>query len=274
MIVSAYWERDAHSRPTFRPSRNLCYDAFSVETWFRVAHQRRKVWLIVLLAIAIAGVAAIATRRDAVASRSEAAQSAEHEAPVSNDRAPRPAEASLGQAERAAQAEPAKLVRARERAACDALRARIVSGERKVPAESPPKWHGAAAARSNEGDDPDRPGELVDRAGGRSSLVAHMNREFMPLARDCIRQAQERSPQLRGMLTLQLETVSDEKLGAVIDRAEVPTSSEVQERELAECMRENALTVIFPKSIATGHEQFELTLHLEPPASGEREQSR
>jgi hypothetical protein len=46
------------------------------------------------------------------------------------------------------------------------------------------------------------------------------------------------------------------------------------QRELTECMRENALTVIFPKSIATGQEQFQLTLRVDPPASGERDQSR
>ena len=42
----------------------------------------------------------------------------------------------------------------------------------------------------------------------------------MPLAHECIERAQERSPSLKGMLALSIETISDEQLGAVVDVAE------------------------------------------------------
>src|SRR5687768_11785577 len=49
------------------------------------------------------------------------------------------------------------------------------------------------------------PGNLLNRTGGRQQLVEHLNRDFMPLARDCIEQAQERSPELEGMLWIDVE---------------------------------------------------------------------
>jgi hypothetical protein len=106
----------------------------------------------------------------------------------------------------------------------------------------------------------DAPGKLKNRIGGHDALVEHLNRDFMPLAHECIEQAQERSPELRGMLTLQLETIADEQLGAIVERAEVPAASEVQDLGLAECMRESAMILAFPPSLASGPDKFELTL--------------
>ncbi len=109
-------------------------------------------------------------------------------------------------------------------------------------------------------DPADRPGTLVDRVGGREALVAHLNQEFMPLARECIEQALAREPQLKGMLALSVETVAHAELGGVIDVAEVGEGNEIHERELHECMRETALTVSLPAPLVTGREKFMLTL--------------
>jgi hypothetical protein len=142
------------------------------------------------------------------------------------------------------------------RAKRDALHAQIVDAQRSAPAAAP------AQARPTE--EPARPGELKNRIGGHDELVAHLNQDFMPLARACVEQAQQRSPSLRGMLTLQVETLADEQLGALVERAEVPAESEVQDRELAECIRDNALTLTFPPPLRSGPDKFQLTLLIEP----------
>ena len=88
----------------------------------------------------------------------------------------------------------------------------------------------------------------------------------MPLAQECIERAQERSPSLKGMLALLLETISDEKLGAVVDVAEAAPNNEVAEPELLECIRETAYSLRLPPPRSTGREKFLLTLPIEAPA--------
>jgi hypothetical protein len=154
----------------------------------------------------------------------------------------------------------ASVDRVRARATRDALRAKIIDAQRSEAANREP----SVPAQPSAKDDPTRPAELKNRIAGHDALVAHLNHDFMPLAHECLEQAQARSPSLRGMLTLQLETVSDERLGALVERAEVPAASEVQERELAECIRENAMTLTFPPSLPSGPDKFEFTLQIEP----------
>jgi hypothetical protein len=143
------------------------------------------------------------------------------------------------------------------RARRDALRASIA----RAGANGPSSLRAPDARDSGQRADPaDRPGTLVDRVGGREALVAHLNQEFMPLARECIEQALAREPQLKGMLALSVETVAHVELGGVIDVAEVGEGNQVHERELHECIRETALTVSLPAPLVTGREKFMLTL--------------
>ena len=113
-------------------------------------------------------------------------------------------------------------------------------------------------------DSPDRPGTLVDRTGARDALVRYLNQDFIPLARECIAQAHGRSPELRGMLALGVETLAADELGAVVEKAEFAARNEVHDPELLECIRETALSVTFPPPLVTGREQFELTLRVAP----------
>jgi hypothetical protein len=233
---------------------------------------RKRVLWVAALTLVLALVALIASRRNAQLPRAE-------DAPIETQKS------RLSTAPNVRAADPPPRVapvdsdastgaeRVRARARRDALRAQIIDARSSAPATTDRERRStpvAVRARPSPADDPDRPGELVDRVGGRSEQVAHLNREFMPLARDCIQQAQERSPDLRGVLTLQVETVSDEHLGAVVERAEVAASSAVQERELAECIRENAMSMTFPPPLSSGSDRFELTLRVEPAASEER----
>ena len=103
-------------------------------------------------------------------------------------------------------------------------------------------------------------------ASGRKAeqeRLDYVSNKLMPAANECIRRAQERTPGLRGMLTLQVSIVPEGKLAALIERIEVPASSEVQERELAECIRERGKNLTFPLPLRRGAEQVELTLPIE-----------
>jgi hypothetical protein len=155
--------------------------------------------------------------------------------------------------------------RAEARALRDLLRAEILRAmQRRVPAGAdpgaPPGAPSAETARAA--------GRLRDRLGGREALVDHVNREFMPLCQECIEQAQERAPQLRGMLAIGVETLADEDVGAVVDVAQAMPENEIPDPDLLECVRESALSLTFPAGLTTGREKFMLTLRIDPPDAG------
>jgi hypothetical protein len=161
------------------------------------------------------------------------------------------------------------VIRAQEpsqaRAKRDNLRAAIVRAQEGEPPDA------VAPAAPAANDDPDRPRTLKDRVGGRAALVGHLNRDFMPLARECIEQAHEQAPELAGMIAIGVEVIADEKLGAVVDVARIAPRNDVMHPGLLECIRETALSVTFPPPLVTGRELFELTLRVEPkPRSAPR----
>jgi hypothetical protein len=156
------------------------------------------------------------------------------------------------QSERRAQA------RVLERGRRDALRERILERERTraAIAEDP----SPGGADDDAGDAPAPGPGLTDRIGGRDALMAALNQELMPLADECIEQAGERNPELRGMLALELELVADAELGAVIDAAGYPATNEVHDPELLDCIRETALSTSLPPPPEGGREAFMLTM--------------
>ena len=106
--------------------------------------------------------------------------------------------------------------------------------------------------------DPRPPGNLRDKIGGRPALLERLNRDFMPLASECIEQAQERMPQLAGMLAIGLETLADEQLGAVVDAADPAPGNRIMDPLLLECIRESAFSLSLPPPPGSGREKFEI----------------
>jgi hypothetical protein len=219
---------------------------------------KRPVWAAALI-LAIVGIAVVFGLRSAKPSRTSVVRDESQDPAVAAIRRPNdeisPTTSDDDPRQRLSGV-PMSVARTRARAERNAVRERI---SRALSTAPTPHDQQAPPA-----DDPDRPGDLKDRVGGRSALVSHLNREYMPLARDCIQQAQERSPELQGMLTLAIATAADE-LGAVVESAEVPAGSAVQEDGLTECLRESAMTLTFPPPLTAGREQFQLTLRIEPP---------
>ncbi len=128
----------------------------------------------------------------------------------------------------------------------------------------------AQAAPPRSPTDPRPPGNLRDKIGGREALVARLNEDFMPLAAECIEQAQARTPQLAGMLAIGLETIADEELGAVVEVADPAPTSTVMDPLLLECIRESAFSLTLPPPLTSGREKFELTLPIGPGPNAPR----
>lgn len=199
-------------------------------------------------------------------------QLADHRAPIGRiapstpDDEGRPA-AAVAHAHQ--QAERRAEVIALDRARRDALRERILEREQEVARIAARRAADDATPRSGDDDEAEEatPG-LTDRIGGRDALVKALNQQFLPLADECIEQARERKPELRGMLSISLDLVADPELGAVIDGAEYPANNEVHEDELLDCIRETALATTLPPPPAGGREGFMITLKVGEDSAG------
>lgn len=145
----------------------------------------------------------------------------------------------------------------------DALRTAITQALARAPA-NPALGEASPAPAAAAPDPPATEGKLRDRIGGRDALVRALNRQFMPLAQDCISRAQAENPSLHGMLALAIETLADEEHGAVVDVAAAAPNNEVVHTELWECIRESAYSLSLPPPPGRGREAFVLTLPLEP----------
>ena len=143
----------------------------------------------------------------------------------------------------------------------EALRDRILRSSTAQPSTAAER---AAADATHPADPRNRPGKLVDRVGGRETLVAHLNRDFMPLARECIARAQEETPALEGMLALDVEVIADAQQGGIVEHARAAAGNPVNHPGLIECIAQTALSVTFPPPLPSGREVFQLTLRITP----------
>jgi hypothetical protein len=140
------------------------------------------------------------------------------------------------------------------RARRDALRDQIARQLAQRPA--PPPQPAPLAGSTGDG----APGGLRDRTGSRQALVDQLNRDFMPLASECIEQAQARTPALAGLLAIGVETMADEQLGAVVDVADRAPGNKIEDPLLFECLRESAFSLSLPPPPSGGREKFQLTI--------------
>lgn len=103
---------------------------------------------------------------------------------------------------------------------------------------------------------------VASRRNAERELGEYVKSKLMPFANACVRE-----PGLRGALTLQVRVVPDGKLDALVERLELDASSELQDRELVECLRQRTKTLILKLPLPRGPEQLTLTFPIEPPAS-------
>jgi len=153
----------------------------------------------------------------------------------------------------------------RNRAKRDALREQILRQLAERAAASSGGASSPAAAAGSSSEPPS--GGLQNRLDDRHQVVVDaLNRDFMPLATECVAQAQQRTPQLAGMIALSMETIADEQLGAVVDVAEPAPTNKIVDPLLFECLRETAFSLSLPPPPTGGRMKAMITFRVDPPS--------
>jgi hypothetical protein len=178
--------------------------------------------------------------------------------------APPAAATGVGHSTETVASQDAAAQRSTARAKRDALREHILR-QLALRAAAPSGGAPPPGAAAGSSSDP-ASGGLHNRLDERHQpVVDQLNRDFMPLANECIEQAQARVPQLAGMIALSMETVADEQLGAVVDIAEPAPSNQVVDPLLFECLRESAFSLTLPPPPTGGRMKAMITMRIDPP---------
>ena len=173
----------------------------------------------------------------------------------------RPPATGVGHSIDAVASQDAAGARSTARAKRDALREQILRQLAQRPAGG-----GAPSPAAGSSSEP-ASGGLRNRLDElHQPVVDQVNRDFMPLASECIDQAQARLPQLAGMIALSMETVADEQLGAVVDVADPAPSNQIGDPLLFECLRESAFSLSLPPPPTGGRMKVMITLRVDPPS--------
>jgi hypothetical protein len=125
------------------------------------------------------------------------------------------------------------------------------------------------AATHRQPDDAERPepaGSMVDRIGGRPELLERFNADFMPLADECIEQALERVPELRGMVAMNVKLLAERDVGAIVEATEPAEINEITEPELLECLQETLMSMAMPGHAVDGLDGIMISMPVEPGA--------
>lgn len=93
-----------------------------------------------------------------------------------------------------------------------------------------------------------------------------LNRDFMPLATECLDRAKERVPNLDGLLVIDLSIATEENLGAVLEAVDAADENEVEDTDLFECIEQTTLSTMLPPPIREGREVFTIRLAAGPSA--------
>lgn len=123
------------------------------------------------------------------------------------------------------------------------------------------KW---ADAKSPE------PGTMVDRTGSLNrETLAIINRELIPMIDGCLEQAQEREPNLEGLLALDLTLAGVAEVGGIVETLQAARANQLKSPELLECVRQSAFSLELPLPDGTGRNQLQLTVPFgESPDAG------
>jgi hypothetical protein len=180
---------------------------------------------------------------------------------------PPPAAATgVGHATEAAASQDAAAQRSTARAKRDALREQILRQLAQRPA-APNGGAPSPAAAAGSSSDPASEGLRNHLDERRQRVVDQLNRDFLPLAKECVDQAHQRTP-VTGVIALAMEAVADEQLGAVVDIAEPAPSNQVVDPLLFECLRESAFSLILPPPPTGGRMKALITLKMDDSPGG------
>jgi hypothetical protein len=152
----------------------------------------------------------------------------------------------------------------------------VPAGTHGAPATSRPPSEPGAAARPTEATrtgstPPARPGDdapagkLTDRTGWSDASVGkQLNKEFMPLASECIDQARARKPRLAGLLAFTMVVAPTEHGRVIVASLKLRPDNQIEDPELFECIRESSFAL---DGLAAPHD-FDITMPIKPEGSG------
>lgn len=127
-----------------------------------------------------------------------------------------------------------------------------------APATPPP----APPAGSDEGSG----GKFTDRTGwGDNGVAKQLNKEFMPLASQCIEQAQARNRRLQGMLAFTMVIAPADHGKAIVASLKIRPDNQINDPELFECIRESSFSL---EGLQAPHD-FDITMPIRPEGSGQ-----
>jgi hypothetical protein len=142
-----------------------------------------------------------------------------------------------------------------------AHRAAIPAG-RPYPAAPPPTLPaGSGDGSAGSG------GKFTDRTGWADNSVAkQLNKEFMPLASECIEQAVARNRKLQGLLAFTMVISPTDSGKAIVSSLTVRPDNQINDPELFECIRESSFSL---EGLKAPHD-FDITMPIEPEGSGQK----
>ena len=141
------------------------------------------------------------------------------------------------------------------------LRSHSEPGATARPAE--PTRHGLTPPPRSNDDAP--AGKLTDRTGwGDASVGKQLNKEFMPLASECIDQARVRKPRLEGLLAFTMVVAPTENGRVIVASLKLRPDNQIEDPELFECIRESSFAL---DGLPAPHD-FDITMPIKPGGSG------
>lgn len=84
---------------------------------------------------------------------------------------------------------------------------------------------------------------LTDRTGRGGNLARQLNKNFVPLAAECIEMAKERNPDLSGMLSYAVNLVPAEGDKVLVGSIELQKDNEIVDPELFECIEQSSFSL-------------------------------
>jgi hypothetical protein len=155
--------------------------------------------------------------------------------------APGSAGAASGLAPATASASAAPAVKVVDRQARDELRKRILAG-----------WAAEGDGRDEATRTAARAGKFVARpdadGGGIEPDYVNkvMHKDMRPMARQCYENLLAKDPDAGGRIDLEFTIVGDDELGGIVEEASVAKTSALSDEGFETCIRESAMTLVFP----------------------------
>lgn len=84
-----------------------------------------------------------------------------------------------------------------------------------------------------------------DRPLDKEYIQERVREDFFPMAKQCYEELLARKPSAAGRFVVKFKIVGDEKVGGVVDEAEVDPSSTLVDEKMSTCLRESMLAMAF-----------------------------